>query len=87
MEVKVVPVVVINDINDTIPTLQAMCDGNLPVAEITFRTACAEEAIRLGTKTFPDMYIDLQAVPQALSILSQRKANLPSSAKSPISIS
>ncbi len=57
MEVKVVPVVVINDINDTIPTLQAMCDGNLPVAEITFRTACAEEAIKLGVKTFPDMYI------------------------------
>ena len=57
MDVKVVPVVVINKLEDTIPTLQAMCDGNLPVAEITFRTACAEEAIRLGTKTFPDMYI------------------------------
>ena len=57
MDVKVVPVVVINNIEDTIPTLQAMCDGNLPVAEITFRTACAEEAIRLGAKTFPDMYI------------------------------
>ena len=56
-EVKVVPVVVIKDINDTIPTLQALIDGNLPVAEITFRTACAEEAIRLGVKTFPDMYI------------------------------
>ncbi|MBO5713021.1 MAG: bifunctional 4-hydroxy-2-oxoglutarate aldolase/2-dehydro-3-deoxy-phosphogluconate aldolase [Clostridia bacterium] len=57
MEVKVVPVVVIKNIEDTIPTLKALCDGNLPVAEITFRTACAEEAIRLGVKTFPDMYI------------------------------
>ena len=55
--VKVVPVVVIKDLNDTIPTLQALVDGNLPVAEITFRTACAEDAIRLGAKTFPDMYI------------------------------
>jgi 2-dehydro-3-deoxyphosphogluconate aldolase/(4S)-4-hydroxy-2-oxoglutarate aldolase len=55
--VKVVPVVVIKDLNDTIPTLQALVDGNLPVAEITFRTACAEEAIKLGVKTFPDMYI------------------------------
>ena len=55
--VKVVPVVVINDINDTIPTLSKLCEGNLPVAEITFRTACAEEAIRLGVKNFPDMYI------------------------------
>ena len=57
MDVKVVPVVVINDIEETIPTLSAMREGNLPVAEITFRTACAEEAIKLGVKTFPDMYI------------------------------
>ena len=55
--IKVVPVVVINDINDTNKTLSALCEGGLPVAEITFRTACAEEAIRLGTKNFPDMYI------------------------------
>ena len=57
MDVKVVPVVVINSIEQTIPTMQALCDGNLPVAEITFRTACAEEAIRLATKNFPAMYI------------------------------
>lgn len=48
---------VIKELEDTIPTLQALVDGNLPVAEITFRTACVEEAIKLGTKTFPDMYI------------------------------
>ncbi len=57
MDVKVVPVVVINSIEQTLPTMQALCDGNLPVAEITFRTACAEESIRLATKNFPDMYI------------------------------
>lgn len=55
--VKVVPVVVLKELNDTIPTLQALVDGELPVAEITFRTACAEEAIKLGVKTFPDMLI------------------------------
>lgn len=54
---KVIPVVVIKQIEDTIPTLQALVEGDLPVAEITFRTACAEEAIKLGVKTFPDMYI------------------------------
>ena len=56
-QVKVVPVVVIKNLEDTIPTLQALCDGNLPVAEITFRTACAEDAIKLGVQKFPDMYI------------------------------
>ena len=57
MEVKVVPVVVIKSIEETLPTMQALVDGGLPVAEITFRTACAEDAIKLATKNFPDMYI------------------------------
>ena len=54
---KVIPVVVIKDVNDAIPTLAALNDGGLAVAEITFRTACAEEAIRIGVKNFPYMYI------------------------------
>ncbi len=57
MDVKVIPVVVINKVEDTIPTMQALCDGNLPVAEITFRTACAEEAIKIASQNFPDMYV------------------------------
>ena len=56
-EYKAVPVVVIKTIEDTIPTLKALCDGGLPVAEITFRTACAVEAIALGVKEFPNMHI------------------------------
>ena len=56
-QLKVVPVVVIKNIEDTIPTLKALCDGGLPVAEITFRTACAADAIKLGCKEFPDMLI------------------------------
>ncbi len=54
---KVVPVVVINKIEDTIPTLQALRDGDLPIAEITYRTACAKDAIALGIKEFPDLLI------------------------------
>ena len=56
-EIRVVPVVVIKELDDTIPTLKALCEGGLPVAEITFRTACAAEAIALGVKKFPDMHI------------------------------
>ena len=54
---KVIPVVVIKDINDTIPTLKALKDGGINCAEITFRTACAADAIKLGVETFPDMNI------------------------------
>ncbi len=54
---KVVPVVVINDINDTITTLDAMQKGGVMVAEITFRTSCAKEAIALASKECKDMLI------------------------------
>ena len=55
--VRVLPVVVIKEIEDTIPTLRALMEGGVPAAEITFRTACAAEAIALGVKEFPNMHI------------------------------
>lgn len=54
---RVVPVVVIRDVAETCPTLEALRDGGIPVAEITFRTACAGDAIRLGCERYPDMMI------------------------------
>lgn len=56
-EFRFIPVVVIKEINDALPTLKALCEGGLPCAEITFRTECAEEAIRLGKKELPGMCI------------------------------
>jgi 2-dehydro-3-deoxyphosphogluconate aldolase/(4S)-4-hydroxy-2-oxoglutarate aldolase len=54
---KIVPVVVLNKLEDTIPTLQALKNGGIFVAEITYRTACAPEAICLAKTHFPDMII------------------------------
>ena len=54
---KLIPVVVIKDVNETEKTLSALIAGGINCAEITFRTACAEEAIKLGTKLFPEMNI------------------------------
>lgn len=54
---KVIPVVVFKEISETVPTLKALRDGGINCAEITFRTACAADAISLGTKEFPDMNI------------------------------
>lgn len=54
---KIVPVVVIKELDSTIPTLKGLCDGGINVAEITFRTACAKDAIKLGKENFPDMLI------------------------------
>ena len=54
---RIIPVVVIKDVKDTIPTLEALKNGGINCAEITFRTACAAEAIALGVKEFPEMNI------------------------------
>lgn len=54
---RVVPVVVFNSIEEVRPKLRAMCEGGLPVAEITYRTACAGEAIKIAISEFPEMLV------------------------------
>lgn len=54
---QVIPVVVINDEKETIEILSKLIEGGINCAEITFRTACAKEAIAIGTKAFEDMNI------------------------------
>lgn len=54
---QVIPVVVINDEKETIEILSKLRAGGINCAEITFRTACAKEAIAIGTKAFEDMNI------------------------------
>ena len=54
---RLVPVITINDPKDTIPLCKALINGGLPVAEMTFRTAAAEEAIAIAAKEFPDMLV------------------------------
>ncbi len=54
---QVIPVVVINDEKATIEILSKLREGGINCAEITFRTACAKEAIAIGTKAFEDMNI------------------------------
>lgn len=56
-KIGIVPVVVIEDAADAAPLCRALSDGGLPIAEITFRTAAAEEAIRNATAELPDMLI------------------------------
>ena len=53
-KIKLVPVVVLNKVEDTLPVIQALHDGDVPVAEICFRTDCAAECIRLAVEKFPN---------------------------------
>ena len=56
-EVGIIPVVVLNDVKDAEPLGQALMEGGLPAAEVTFRTDAAEESIRIMAEKFPDMLV------------------------------
>ena len=56
-EIGIVPVVGLNDAKDAEPLAKALCDGGLACAEVTFRTAAAEESIRIMSEKFPDMLV------------------------------
>ena len=54
---KLIPVVVIKELSETDKILTALKNSGINCAEITFRTACAEEAIIHAVKNYPDMNI------------------------------
>ncbi len=56
-ELGIVPVVVLDDAKDAEPLAEALIAGGLPCAEVTFRTAAAEESIRIMAEKFPEMLI------------------------------
>lgn len=55
--VGIVPLVVLEDAKQAVPLAHALCDGGIPIAEVTFRTAAAAEAIRNMVKECPDMLV------------------------------
>ena len=54
---KYIPVVVIKEMSETDKILTALKNSGIMCAEITFRTACAAEAIAYAVKNYPDMEI------------------------------
>ena len=54
---KFIPVVVIKELGETDKILTALKNNGINCAEITFRTACAREAIEYAVKNYPDMEI------------------------------
>ena len=57
-EIGVVPVIKLtNPQRDAGPLSDALCAGGVPVAEITFRAAGADEAMRIMLERHPDMLV------------------------------
>lgn len=53
----VVPVVVLDRVEDAVPTARAMAAGGIDTMEITFRTAAAPEAIKAVAENCPDVLV------------------------------
>ena len=56
-DLGIVPVVAIERAEDAVELGRALLAGGLPCAEITFRTAAAEEAIRSISSSLPDVLV------------------------------
>jgi len=70
-EIGIVPVVKIENSKDAIPLGKALLEGDLPIAEITFRTAAAEDSIKALTDELPDLLVGAGTV---LTIEQAKKA-------------
>ena len=55
--IGIVPVIKIDRIEDAEPLAKALCEGGLPVAEVTFRTEHAKQAMQIINEKFPDMIL------------------------------
>ncbi|MDD3153929.1 MAG: bifunctional 4-hydroxy-2-oxoglutarate aldolase/2-dehydro-3-deoxy-phosphogluconate aldolase [Victivallaceae bacterium] len=53
----VVPVLVLKDVDEGLKMCEILMENNLPVAEITFRTAAAAEIIAKAAVRFPEMLL------------------------------
>ena len=56
-KIGIVPVIALDDVKDAEPLAKALIDGGLPCAEVTFRTAAAEESIRIMASKFPELLV------------------------------
>jgi len=70
-ELGIVPVVKIEKADDALPLGRALIDGDLPIAEITFRTSAAEKSIKILAKELPELLVGAGTV---LTIEQVKKA-------------
>ena len=54
---KIIPVLVLEDLESGLKRCELLCECGLPVAEITFRTKAAESVIREASRRFPEMFL------------------------------
>lgn len=71
---KVIPVIQINSVEQAIPLAKVLVENGLPVAEVTFRTEAAADAIKAMRAAYPEMCIGAGTVLNAEQIEQAQQA-------------
>ena len=56
-EIGIISVIAFNSVDEAVPLCKALVAGGLPAAEVTFRTACAEDCIKKIHEEVPEMLL------------------------------
>lgn len=75
-ELKIVPVIALENADDILPLGKALVENGLPVAEITFRSAAAIDAIRKLRQTYPDILIAAGTVLTSEQVFQAKEAGV-----------
>jgi len=70
-ELGIIPVVKMEKAENALPLGRALINGDLPIAEITFRTSAAEDSIKILTKELPNLLVGAGTV---LTVEQAKKA-------------
>ena len=65
---RVVPVAVLDSVEDAVPLARALTQGGLPVIEITLRTPCALDCIRAIRQNCPDTIVGAGTILEASQV-------------------
>ncbi len=73
-QLRIVPVIALDNAEDILPLVNTLAENGLPVAEITFRSPAAAEAIRLARQHYPDVLIAAGTVLTSEQVFSAKNA-------------
>lgn len=73
-KIRLVPVIVIESAEKAVPLAKALCEGGIPIAEITFRTEAAAEAMARIAEEVPEVLLGAGSVHDAKTAESAVKS-------------
>lgn len=70
----IIPVVALDKVEDALPLAKSLLNGGIDVCEITFRTDCAEEAIKQMSEQYPEMLVGAGTVINTDQVIKAHEA-------------